>query len=807
MSHELNLALLIGAAVLLVCVGAVRLSVRLGLPSLLVYLLLGVVDRRGRARHPVRERGADPYPRHLRPRGDHRRGRPDGALVRRCARCSGRPWCCRRSGVAVSVAVVGVVTHYALGRRLAAGAAVRGGALLDRRRRRVLHAAPDPVRPRLAAILEAESGINDAPVVILVVLLSRAGRAPPARGGSSWPWSATSWSPAPLIGLVVGLGGAWALRRAALPSAGLYPLAAVGLTVLAYAVGSVAHASGFLAVYVTGVVLGNAHLPHRRAMLGFADGLAWLAQIGLFVLLGLLASPQPAGVGGGAGPGRRPGPGAAGPAAVGRCQRHPVPVPAGATRRSCPGRGCAARCRSCWPPSRCRPACRARRRSSTSCSCWSWCSPRSRAHAAAGRPRLGVTAPGEATDLQVETAPLERMRRRPAAGRDPGRFAAQRRTHGRAAVACRRVGDAGTARRRGFVPEPETRLKTRDSLLIVATEQVRDAAERRLRAVSRRGRLARWFAEHGEDRRQITDPIGRNTCGHVCRTRVHSVFLPATGVRDARRAPILHLGEPWPSERMACRKAGPRAAAGQHDAADVTRVTTVTTAQKRGTRQAAARGTPAAPPRRREASAATPGGLRTTRAAQAPHPTRRRSPPVRPREPRWPRPPKRRPPRPKTAVAKARGTRTAAETEKIRVALIERRDELKAEHDQTLVEIAELQRTGSPTPPATTRPTPAPRRSSASRRSPSPTTSWSGSTRSSGPWSGSTTGGYGWCEKCGNADPGRAAGRVPVGYALRHLQAVGGAALTTQDDITADDRPPRQPAAEPGGSSAPSRSW
>jgi cell volume regulation protein A len=53
-----------------------------------------------------------------------------------------------------------------------------------------------------------------------------------------------------------------------------------------------------------------------------------------------------------------------------------------------------------------------------------------------------------------------------------------------------------------FVPEPQTRLKTRDSLLIVATEQVRDAAERRLRAVSRRGRLARWFAEHGEDRRQ-----------------------------------------------------------------------------------------------------------------------------------------------------------------------------------------------------------------------------------------------------------------------------------------------------------------
>src|SRR6185436_13832448 len=94
------------------------------------------------------------------------------------------------------------------------------------------------------------------------------------------------------IGLTVAAIGRWLLRHAALPSAGLYPIAAVGLTFLAYAAGAVAHASGFLAVYVAGVVLGNARLPHRRAILGFADALAWVAQIGLFVLLGLLVSPQ-----------------------------------------------------------------------------------------------------------------------------------------------------------------------------------------------------------------------------------------------------------------------------------------------------------------------------------------------------------------------------------------------------------------------------------------------------------------------------------------------------------------------------------
>jgi cell volume regulation protein A len=59
-----------------------------------------------------------------------------------------------------------------------------------------------------------------------------------------------------------------------------------------YSAAATLHASGFLAVYLTALALGNARLPHRRATLGFADGLAWLAQIGLFVMLGLLAVPS-----------------------------------------------------------------------------------------------------------------------------------------------------------------------------------------------------------------------------------------------------------------------------------------------------------------------------------------------------------------------------------------------------------------------------------------------------------------------------------------------------------------------------------
>jgi cell volume regulation protein A len=95
-----------------------------------------------------------------------------------------------------------------------------------------------------------------------------------------------------LIGLAVGFGGAWLMRRAALPASGLYPIAVICLTLLAYAGGAAAHASGFAAVYVAALVLGNSELPHRQATRSFAEGIAWLAQIGLFVMLGLLLSPD-----------------------------------------------------------------------------------------------------------------------------------------------------------------------------------------------------------------------------------------------------------------------------------------------------------------------------------------------------------------------------------------------------------------------------------------------------------------------------------------------------------------------------------
>src|SRR5690606_28630052 len=78
----------------------------------------------------------------------------------------------------------------------------------------------------------------------------------------------------------------------ALPATGLYPLATVGLGIIAFAAAGAANASGFMAAYLSGIVLGNAMLPHRAATRSFAEGTAWLAQIGLFVMLGLLVTPS-----------------------------------------------------------------------------------------------------------------------------------------------------------------------------------------------------------------------------------------------------------------------------------------------------------------------------------------------------------------------------------------------------------------------------------------------------------------------------------------------------------------------------------
>ena len=148
-----------------------------------------------------------------------------------------------------------------------------------------------PLPARVTGVLEAESGFNDAPVVILVVAFSTAGPVDDwyvlHRQDRCWSWRSAPPSAWRSAGWAPSGCGTWPCPPPACTRSPSWPSRSS-----AYAAGAMAHGSGFLAVYLASMVLGNAKLPHWPATRGFADGLGWIAQIGMFVLLGLLVTPH-----------------------------------------------------------------------------------------------------------------------------------------------------------------------------------------------------------------------------------------------------------------------------------------------------------------------------------------------------------------------------------------------------------------------------------------------------------------------------------------------------------------------------------
>lgn len=154
-----------------------------------------------------------------------------------------------------------------------------------------------PLPRRVAGILELESGLNDPPVVILVTVFAAqaAAHASGETGGESWGLIALvaifELVGGVLVGFVIGWLGAKILGRLVVGSSTLFAIGVMSVSVAAYGAADLLHMSGFAACFVASLVLGNLGLPHRAAVNGFATALGWLAQIGLFVLLGLLANP------------------------------------------------------------------------------------------------------------------------------------------------------------------------------------------------------------------------------------------------------------------------------------------------------------------------------------------------------------------------------------------------------------------------------------------------------------------------------------------------------------------------------------
>ncbi len=290
--EQLNLALLAGPAVLLIAVAAVRLSVGTGFPSLLLYLALGLLIGEGGLGLQFDDAeltavlGYAALVLIL----------AEGGLTTRWStiRPSVAPAAVLATlGTCVSVAVAGTVAHFVLvlswplSFLLGAAISSTDAAAVFSTLRRV------PLPSRLVGMLEAESGFNDAPVVIIVIALTEVAHGGEAHGLAHLLVEALyELGVGAATGLLIGWLGSLGLRRVALPSSGLYPIAVLGFAVGAYGAAATLNASGFLAVYLASLVLGNSRLPHGVAVRGFAEGLGWLAQIGLFVLLGLLATPS-----------------------------------------------------------------------------------------------------------------------------------------------------------------------------------------------------------------------------------------------------------------------------------------------------------------------------------------------------------------------------------------------------------------------------------------------------------------------------------------------------------------------------------
>ena len=493
--QKLYVVLLAGGLVLLASIVATRLATIVGLPSLLLFLSVGVViGEAGLGLHfddaqlaqtlGTAALGVILVEGGLTTRfGDIRQVlAPAGVLA--------------TVGVALSTALTATGAHFLLGLEwqlaLLLGATVSStdaAAVFS-----VLRVMPLP--RRLAGLLEAESGLNDAPAIILVLVFSVT---PLILAPSSILADLLYQLGIGIaIGLACGFLGAIALRRIALPASGLYPLATFGLGMLAFAAGGTAGASGIIAAYLAGVVLANSHLPHRSAIRSFAEGAGWLAQIGLFVLLGLLVSPKEL-------------PGEVGPAIVvglvlllfGR----PISVLVSLLPFRMPWREQAF---------------------------LSWAGLRGAVpivlatfpivEGVPGSDRLlnivfilvvvftlvqgpslplvarslGLTRYDATREIQVESAPLDVLEAELLTLTvSPGS-----RLHN-VSVLELRLPDPSVITliiRDGhpFVPERATRIAVGDELLIVTTSTTREAAERRLRAVSRRGRLAHWFDEYGE---------------------------------------------------------------------------------------------------------------------------------------------------------------------------------------------------------------------------------------------------------------------------------------------------------------------
>ncbi|PWH13276.1 MAG: potassium/proton antiporter [Ardenticatenia bacterium] len=290
----IELIVLVGALLLLLGVLVSRASHRLGIPALLVFLVIGMLA------------GSDG------PGGiyfdDHWLAQFLGSVALAYILFAGgldTSWSTVRPvwkqsallstiGVAATAVLVGAFAHlileFSLLHSLLLGAIVSStdaAAVFS-----ILRSRDVRLRGNLEPLLELESGSNDPMAVFLTIGFTRLLSDPSASLEALVPQFVIQFVVGGLVGFGAGKIMVWLINNLRLHAEGLYPVLSFANVLLVFGVASVLGGNGFLAVYLAGITLGNHNFLHRRSLTRFHDGLAWLMQIVMFLVLGLLVFPS-----------------------------------------------------------------------------------------------------------------------------------------------------------------------------------------------------------------------------------------------------------------------------------------------------------------------------------------------------------------------------------------------------------------------------------------------------------------------------------------------------------------------------------
>lgn len=290
----ISIYLFTGALLLLISIFSSKLSSRFGVPALLIFLAVGMTF------------GSDGL--NLIYFDDHQLARSLGIIALTYILFSGgldTRWKKVRPivfpgislatiGVLVSALIVGLFASWILDFSLLEGVLL--GAIISSTDAAavfsVLRSKAIGFKYRLKELMEFESGTNDPMAIFLTIGFIQMLVLP----DFSWGSLLVLFVQQMLIGLVSGyLFGrviTWIINHINLEYDGLYPVLTLGLVPLIYAATDLMSGSGFLAVYLAGLVLGNSSFIHRRSLVSFFDGLGWLMQIAMFLTLGLLVFPN-----------------------------------------------------------------------------------------------------------------------------------------------------------------------------------------------------------------------------------------------------------------------------------------------------------------------------------------------------------------------------------------------------------------------------------------------------------------------------------------------------------------------------------